>query len=406
MSIENRDTGRATSNVLHSRTERGLLRNAMRLGDAFADDRTVHLLNREEREERGNETNHLDGDEARAIIGSARANNDKLMFREDPSQPGHYMIGVQGRRGAVEVSLTPEAAALFQTAEDISIGRTALRGVGAAAPTVAPAPETPAPVAPQAAAPSAVSAPAPAPEAATAAPALAPSAPPQEAPAANPPTTALPAPQGNAAHAYNQVTVPHGLRQNQVQAIQELLVNAGLSVGGPNGSADGKWGRHSQAAFEQLCRNAQPPIDPASVDFSNLQNPETLRFAQAAQAHNRDQGTRLAVDAAFGQTAAVAGAAMGAIAAVTLPPGMAAPAAAAASITTVTPTVVEPITDAKTDIDALLNNGSIQSNELDDLRAQLQQAGVSNGQQVQNSEIQVSSAPKLLPPGQGAGVSV
>lgn len=121
---------------------------------------------------------------------------------------------------------------------------------------------------------------------------------PGAAPDAPSPTTATPspvqpaaapvagfeAPQGVAARAYNNVTVPTGLHQNQVDNVQQLLIDAGLDVGGQGGVPDNKWGRKSQAAFEQVCREAQPAIDPATVDFANPQDPQTQQFMQTAQA--------------------------------------------------------------------------------------------------------------------------
>lgn len=114
---------------------------------------------------------------------------------------------------------------------------------------------------------------------------------PAAAPAAATPAS-LEAPQGENARLYRIQAGPAGLHQNQVDNVQQLLMNAGLDVGAHGGVPDNKWGPKSQAAFTQLCHEAQPPIDPATVDFNNPQDPETMRFVATAQARGQAQTQR------------------------------------------------------------------------------------------------------------------
>lgn len=105
------------------------------------------------------------------------------------------------------------------------------------------------------------------------------------------PTINLTAPAGAKASLYRVESGPEGLHQNQVRDVQQLLLDAGMDVGGNGRTPDEKWGPRSQAAFTQLCQQAQ--IDPRTVDFSNPASPDTQRFVAAAQARAESRQTLL-----------------------------------------------------------------------------------------------------------------
>ena len=66
--------------------------------------------------------------------------------------------------------------------------------------------------------------------------------------------------------------------------IQRNLIAAGFEVGPTPGQADGKSGRRTWTAFETICVQAEPPIDPRAVDFRNPKDPETIRFNEVIAA--------------------------------------------------------------------------------------------------------------------------
>lgn len=70
------------------------------------------------------------------------------------------------------------------------------------------------------------------------------------------------------------------IAQNQVEALQDLLIAAGHSVGSMG--SDGKYGPNTHAAVQALAATLTPPItDLTTIDFTNPQDPETQRFMTA-----------------------------------------------------------------------------------------------------------------------------
>lgn len=96
---------------------------------------------------------------------------------------------------------------------------------------------------------------------------------------------ALPAATGPAAQRYNSAAMPQGLSQNQVGAIQEMLMEAGLPIG--SRTVDEKWGKTTQASFERVCR--EEGIDPKAVNFADANDPETQKFLKATQARGAER---------------------------------------------------------------------------------------------------------------------
>lgn len=124
----------------------------------------------------------------------------------------------------------------------------------------------------------------------------------------------LPAASGAAAHIYtsnragrtmNAADAPK-ISANQVKAIQQKL---GVED-------DEKWGPETQAAFAQRLQAMTPPVNPRDVDFTNPNDPETVR-----------------VMAQFSQPAATAAAQGAGAPAPAAAPGQASPAATAATTT-------------------------------------------------------------------------
>lgn len=157
-------------------------------------------------------------------------------------------------------------------------------------PTIQPqvAPQVLPPVAPAAVAPQVTPVP-PAAGAAAAAPVVAAaSATPPAAPAAvTSESPALVAASGASTRVYSvrRQPAPHAneipkIAQNQVEALQDMLIAAGHSVG-PMGS-DGKYGPNTHTAIKALAATLTPPItDLTTIDFTNPQDPETQRFMTA-----------------------------------------------------------------------------------------------------------------------------
>lgn len=87
----------------------------------------------------------------------------------------------------------------------------------------------------------------------------------------------IPAASGPAARRYNSATMPEGLTQNMVLTIQQRLMDEGLSVGAR--APDGKWGKATQASYEQFCKDIG--VDPKAVNLSDANDPETKKLAQA-----------------------------------------------------------------------------------------------------------------------------
>lgn len=72
------------------------------------------------------------------------------------------------------------------------------------------------------------------------------------------------------------------IAQNQVEALQDLLIAAGHSVGAMG--SDGKYGPNTHNAIKSLAATLTPPItDLTTIDFTNPQDPETQRFMTALQ---------------------------------------------------------------------------------------------------------------------------
>lgn len=84
----------------------------------------------------------------------------------------------------------------------------------------------------------------------------------------------LPDASGNAARNYGAGAGMPAISDNQVRAFQEAILAAGGSLE-PYG-ADGKWGEVTQTAFLNICSAAN--IDPSTVDFNNLSDPETQQL--------------------------------------------------------------------------------------------------------------------------------
>lgn len=166
----------------------------------------------------------------------------------------------------------PEQAAQIQAQQD-AFNRS-LNGQAPVAPAAAPAqPQT---GAAPAAAPAGAT-PAPAPAAGGAAP----------APATPQGPTAIPAAEGNRAapvgvraqRAPNASEIP-AIAANQISALQQRIIEAGGSVGATG--ADGKYGPNTQAGVRAFAATLTPPItDLSTIDFTNAQDPEALRFNTA-----------------------------------------------------------------------------------------------------------------------------
>lgn len=72
------------------------------------------------------------------------------------------------------------------------------------------------------------------------------------------------------------------IAQNQVEALQDLLIAANESVG--TMGSDGKYGPNTHAALLRVAGRLTPPItDLTTIDFTNPQDPETVRFMAALQ---------------------------------------------------------------------------------------------------------------------------
>lgn len=77
--------------------------------------------------------------------------------------------------------------------------------------------------------------------------------------------------------------------QNQVESLQDMLIAAGESVG--TMGSDGKYGPNTHAAVLRVAGRLTPPItDLTTIDFTNPQDPETVRFMAALQPQRAPAG--------------------------------------------------------------------------------------------------------------------
>ena len=92
--------------------------------------------------------------------------------------------------------------------------------------------------------------------------------------ASAPAAVAIPAATGEDAQSYSGIKkddMPKGLKQNQVDDVQNALIKAGFSVG--SHGADNKWGKDSQAGLIAAAKAAGID-DYKKIDFSNPNDPE------------------------------------------------------------------------------------------------------------------------------------
>jgi hypothetical protein len=183
---------------------------------------------------------------------------------------GKYATGQlddKGKPVVIEIKGTEEERSVDQMqALNFAKARVKEAGIGvAAAAPAAPAPEKtePAPDATPRSIPTA----APAPDA-PAAPAAQTDTKPMELPQA--------APTAPKAKSYNVPSqqMPDGLKQNQVEALQTMLENAGATTG--DTASDGKYGPKTHRALQEACERAGVKLK--DVKFNDLQDPELVKL--------------------------------------------------------------------------------------------------------------------------------
>jgi hypothetical protein len=99
------------------------------------------------------------------------------------------------------------------------------------------------------------------------------------------PTTSLSAGDGTAAKAWGGVTIPHGLSQNQVVEVQQMLVDADYGKNMPTKTSatgvDTMYGTRTNAALMQAAKDAG--VDLSKIDFASKDNPELLKLTKHLQ---------------------------------------------------------------------------------------------------------------------------